>query len=68
MNKPGDAGVAGRTRPVADETQCAAKTLARDPAKWNPVRRQDHAALHQAGARSDAKRESTFADRTPQRN
>ena len=43
----------------------AFRSLAHDPAKWEPVRRQDHAPNLKVGARSDAKPVSTFADRAP---
>ncbi len=43
----------------------AFRSLTHDPAKWEPVRRQDHASNLKVGARSDAKPETTFADRAP---
>jgi error-prone DNA polymerase len=43
----------------------AFRSMPHDPAKWEPVRRQDHAANFEAGARSDAKPATTFADRAP---
>ena len=43
----------------------AFRSMAHDPAKWEPVRRQDHAPNPKVGARSDAKPVSTFADRAP---
>jgi len=43
----------------------AFRSIPHDPAKWEPVRRQDHAANFTAGARSDAKPVPTFADRAP---
>ncbi len=43
----------------------AFRSMPHDPAKWEPVRRQDHAANLEVGARSDAKPASTFADRAP---
>jgi error-prone DNA polymerase len=41
----------------------AFRSMPHDPAKWEPVRRQDHAANFKAGAQSDAKPVPTFADR-----
>ncbi len=41
----------------------AFRSMAHDPAKWGPVRRQDHAPNLEIGARSDAKPVPTFADR-----
>src|SRR5215467_9363775 len=38
---------------------------ARDQAEWKPVSRPDHAPTYKVGARSDAKPETTFADRAP---
>jgi error-prone DNA polymerase len=43
----------------------AFRSLAHDPAKWEPVRRQDHAPNLEVGTRSDAKPVPTFADRVP---
>jgi error-prone DNA polymerase len=43
----------------------AFRSIPHDPAKWEPVRRQDHASNIKPGARSDAKRVPTFADRAP---
>ncbi|HXQ83584.1 MAG TPA: error-prone DNA polymerase, partial [Xanthobacteraceae bacterium] len=43
----------------------AFRSLAHDPAKWEPVRRQDHAPNLKVGAQSDAKPVPTFADRAP---
>ena len=43
----------------------AFRSLAHDPAKWKPVRRQDHAPNSEVGTRSDAKPVPTFADRVP---
>ncbi|HET8921278.1 MAG TPA: error-prone DNA polymerase [Xanthobacteraceae bacterium] len=43
----------------------AFRSLPHDPAKWIPVRRQDHAANIESSARSDAKPVPTFADRAP---
>jgi error-prone DNA polymerase len=43
----------------------AFRSIPHDPAKWEPVRRQDHAPNIESGARSDAKPVSTFADRAP---
>jgi error-prone DNA polymerase len=43
----------------------AFRSLPHDSAKWIPVRRQDHAANIESGARSDAKPVPTFADRAP---
>ena len=43
----------------------AFRSLPHDPAKWIPVRRQDHTANIESGARSDAKPAPTFADRAP---
>jgi error-prone DNA polymerase len=43
----------------------AFRSLAHDPAKWEPVRRQDHAPNLEVGTRSDAKPVATFADRVP---
>jgi error-prone DNA polymerase len=43
----------------------AFRSIPHDPAKWELVRRQDHAANLKVGARSDAKPVSTFADRAP---
>ena len=41
----------------------AFRSIPHDPAKWKPVRRQDHAPNIEFGARSDAKPVSTFASR-----
>ncbi len=38
---------------------------ARDQAEWVPVSRPDRALTNESGARSDAKPDSTFADRAP---
>jgi error-prone DNA polymerase len=43
----------------------AFRSIPHDPAKWEPVRRQDHASNIESGARSDAKPVPTFADRAP---
>jgi error-prone DNA polymerase len=43
----------------------AFRSIPHDPAKWEPVHRQDHAPNIESGARSDAKPVSTFADRAP---
>ncbi|MGB6536090.1 MAG: error-prone DNA polymerase [Xanthobacteraceae bacterium] len=43
----------------------AFRSLTHDPAKREPVRRQDHASKLKVDARSDAKPETTFADRVP---
>jgi error-prone DNA polymerase len=43
----------------------AFRSIPHDPAKWEPVRRQDHAPNIESGARSDAKPVSTFADPAP---
>ncbi len=43
----------------------AFRSIPHDPAKWEPVRRQDHADNLKIGARSDAKPVPTFADRAP---
>jgi error-prone DNA polymerase len=43
----------------------AFRSMPHDPAKWEPVRRQDHAANFDAGARSDMKPVPTFVDRAP---
>jgi error-prone DNA polymerase len=41
----------------------AFRSIPHDPAKWEPVRRQDHASNIESGERSDAK--PAFADRAP---
>ena len=43
-------------------------TAARDQAEWEPVSRPDHAPNDKVGAQSDAKPDSTFADRAPYRD
>ena len=43
----------------------AFRSIPHDPAKWELVRRQDHADNLKIGARSDAKPVPTFADRAP---
>jgi error-prone DNA polymerase len=42
----------------------AFRSIPHDPAKWEPVRRQDHTSNIESSARSDAKPVPTFADRT----
>jgi error-prone DNA polymerase len=43
----------------------AFRSLSHDPAKWEPVRRQDRAPNLETNTRSDAKPVFTFADRVP---
>jgi error-prone DNA polymerase len=42
----------------------AFRSIPHDPAKWEPVRRQDHTSNIESSARSDVKPVPTFADRT----
>jgi error-prone DNA polymerase len=43
----------------------AFRSIPHDPAKWEPVRRQDHASNIKSGSRSDAQPVPAFADRAP---
>ncbi|HTV38850.1 MAG TPA: error-prone DNA polymerase [Xanthobacteraceae bacterium] len=61
------AAVAGVSRFTIERLAAADafRSIPHDPAKWESVRRQDHAANLEVGARSDAKPVPTFADRAP---
>ncbi|HUZ33641.1 MAG TPA: error-prone DNA polymerase [Xanthobacteraceae bacterium] len=61
------AAVAGVSRFTIERLAAADafRSLPHDPAKWEPVRRQDHAENLKDGARPDAKPVPTFADRAP---